>query len=253
MLRHTFKIFPGVGTRLERHLWHEGISVWEDFLSKKKVRGISQDRKEKLNREISAALQALEKGNPGYFAERLNDTEHWRLFEAFRNETVCLDIETTGGQPAEGAVTMVGIYGNGAMQTLIQGINLDPKILSEILSSYKLVITYFGRVFDLPFLQKSMPGIHIRMPHFDLCPASHCLGIKGGLKKLEKFFGISREDSLDGMNGYDAVILWHKYQAGNAEALDLLKKYNEADTKNLYLLAEILYGMLCRKYGPGIN
>ncbi len=37
---------------------------------------------------------------------------------------------------------------------------------------------------------------------------------------------------------------------GDEEALKILLNYNEADTKNLYQLAEVLYMMLSREYGP---
>lgn len=250
MLKHTFKIFPGAGARFERHLWREGIFLWEDFLNRIHISGISKDRKTIFDKEITRALYALDKYDIDYFALRLHHTEYWRLFNAFQKDTVCLDIETTGGQAGEGKITMVGMYGRGEMHTLIKGINLDSKGLTDILSQYKLIITYFGCTFDIPFIQKSIPGININMPNYDLCFASHRLGIKGGLKKLETYFGIRRNDDITGMDGYDAVKLWRRYLAGNEHALELLVKYNEADTKNLYRLAEILYGMLCKEFGP---
>ena len=49
------------------------------------------------------------------------------------------------------------------------------------------------------------------------------------------------------MSGYDAVLLWKRYEGDN-RSLDLLIKYNEADTRNLYVLAETFYKMLCNKY-----
>ena len=253
MLKRTFKILTGVGARLERHLWREGILTWEDFLTIGYISGISKDRKYTFDREIAKALYALDKGDIDYFTFRLPHTEYWRLFNAFRKDAVCLDIETMGGQAAEGEVTLIGMYGSGEMYTLIKDVNLDSRALSDILSQYKLIITYYGCTFDIPFLHKAIPGININMPNYDLCFASHRLGIKGGLKKLEACFGIRRSDLIAGMNGYDAVKLWRRYMAGNKRALELLIQYNEADTKNLYLLAEILYNRLCKEFGPEIG
>ena len=58
------------------------------------------------------------------------------------------------------------------------------------------------------------------------------------------------------MSGYDAVILWNRYIHGDNRALDLLVRYNEADTKNLLTLAEIFYERLYSKYDrllPGVH
>ncbi len=135
------------------------------------------------------------------------------------------------------------------MKTFIQGVNLDQRILTDVLAQYKFLITFSGRSFDVPFLKKCMPGFNINIPHFDLCPAGHRLGIWGGLKKAETYLGIGRDDDITGLSGYDAVILWNRYTHGDNRALDTLIRYNEADTKNLLTLAEIFYEKLCGKYG----
>lgn len=250
MLKHTFTFLPGVGVRLEKHLWREGILVWEDFLKRTHIRGISEERKQVLDSELIHAFYALDNYKIDYFASRLPYNEHWRLFDVLRDDVICLDIETTGRPAGEGEVTIVGLYGKDKMQTLIKGINLDPKELRETLAQYKLIITYYGRVFDIPFLNKAIPGFYVRMPHYDLCSASHRLNIKGGLKKLETRLGIKRDYELIGMDGHDAVFLWKSYLEGDEKALNLLIKYNEADTKNLYQLADTLYYMLRKEYGP---
>lgn len=250
MLKHTFIFLPGVGARFEGHLWSEGIFRWQDFLNTKHIRGLSEDRKDQLDRGLTDGLYALERQDIDFFARRMNPSEHWRLFDYFRKDAVCLDIETTGGPPMEDSVTVVGLYGNDKMNTLIKDINLTPETLKDILSCYKLIITYYGKVFDVPFLNKSIYGLNITMPNYDLCFASHKLGIKGGFKKLETHFGIYRDDGIKGMDGYDAVKLWRRYQRGETNALELLVRYNEADTKNLYTIAETLYEMSIKQYGP---
>lgn len=215
------------------------------------IPGISPQRKSVLDTELTRALCAFEKGDIDYFAERLHHTEYWRLFDAFRKDALCLDIETTGGPAGEGEVTLVGMYGRDRIHVLIQGRNLDSVVLKDTLSQFKLIITYYGRVFDIPFLHHSLPGLQIRMPNYDLCFASHRLGIKGGLKRLEAHFGIRRGDAIVGMDGHDAVMLWRRYLKGDEKALELLVEYNEADTRNLYLLAEILYNLLSQEHRPG--
>ena len=75
------------------------------------------------------------------------------------------------------------------------------------------------------------------MPHLDLCPAGHKAGLKGGLKKVEKLVGISRPDEVDGLSGYEAVLLWQAHKGGDEAALDTLISYNKEDTANLHTLA----------------
>ena len=248
MIRRTFCFLPGIGARFERHIWREGAFTWDDFLSMKHIRGISRDRKAMYDTHLADAISALNNSDSVYFLSRLDHTEHWRMFNEFRKDSVCLDIETTGTSPGENAVTIVGLYDCHGMKTFIQGTNFDHKILTEVLSQYKLLITFAGNSFDVPFLKKCFPGFSINLPHFDLCPAGHRLGLKGGLKKVEAYLGIGRDEDLTGMSGYDAVILWNRYIRGDNGALDLLVRYNEADTKNLYNLAEIIYERLCIKY-----
>ena len=33
MIKHTFSILPGIGDKLEKRLWRNGIVTWEDFLA----------------------------------------------------------------------------------------------------------------------------------------------------------------------------------------------------------------------------
>ncbi len=107
ILKHTFTILPGVGTRLERHLWREGVFTWEDFLIRMHIPGVSRSRKNILDRELTRALHALEKEDIGYFTGRLHHSEYWRLFDAFHKDAVCLDIETMGGPAGDGEVWKV--------------------------------------------------------------------------------------------------------------------------------------------------
>ena len=68
---------------------------------------------------------------------------------------------------------------------------------------------------------------------------------KGGLKRIERQIGISREDEIEGMSGYDAVRLWREWRTRkNQAALDLLLAYNRADIENLALLLAFTYQRL---------
>jgi uncharacterized protein YprB with RNaseH-like and TPR domain len=54
---------------------------------------------------------------------------------------------------------------------------------------------------------------------------------------------------VQGMNGYDAVILWEYARQGDSEALELLKIYNKEDTVNLLKIAETIYQRLRTQTG----
>jgi uncharacterized protein YprB with RNaseH-like and TPR domain len=61
----------------------------------------------------------------------------------------------------------------------------------------------------------------------------------GGLKAVERQIGIERR--LKGVNGWEAIRLWWKYQSdADEEALDRLLEYNKEDVVNLTTLKERL-------------
>jgi hypothetical protein len=212
--------------------------------------GISQTRKTLYDTDVAAAREHLGRGNARHFSRCLKPRDQWRLFDAFRPRTVFLDIETTGTSPHEGDVTMVGLYSAGRMTTLIRNETLTGQRLAEELDRCDLLVTFFGSGFDLPFLKAKYPLLQLDQPHFDLCFAARRLGYQGGLKHIESTLGIERHASVQGMDGWEAVRLWHQWQAGDEQALSRLVTYNAADAKNLEPLAEHLYREMVARHGP---
>lgn len=246
MLKHSFILLDGIGEKRERRLWKEGILTWEDFFQCKEVLDIDRERKRIYDEFLYKALEALSKRDCCFFKENLKRREHWRLFEEFLNETVCLDIETNGLTYENGGyVTVVGVYSIDGYQVLLKGENLTEENLQQIFDKHKYLITFYGSIFDIPFLKKEFPGLKIEhIPHFDLFFATKRAGIQGGLKKLEAMFLIERNGALHGLNGYDAVKLWRAYQKGSIESLEVLIAYNRADTESLFQLGKIFYEIL---------
>ncbi len=232
----------GIGAKLERRLWASGVLTWKDFIGTDSVECVSNGRKKLMDERLCAHMDRLEKRDAPWFKEALKNSEHWRLFEIFRDETVCLDIETNGWHPgAGGYVTMVGLYDGYDYRCLLMGEDLSAENLMKELSRYKYMVTFYGSAFDVPFLKSSLSGFNLRIPHFDLCFGARRLGFKGGLKRLEEKFGIERDEETRGMDGYDAVILWNEFRKGSSSALELLVKYNREDTVNLWDMAETIY------------
>jgi len=245
MIRNTFTILDGIGQKLERRLWREGILTWDHFLDENNLSFINPQRKRLFDESLFSACVKLAEGNATYFAATLRRNEHWRLFDVFKEDALCLDIETNGLHPDRGGyVTLIGMYDGKDYKCLIKGENLTAEALDEELSRYKFFITFYGSVFDIPFLRRCMRSPRFDVPHFDLCFGARRAGLKGGLKKLESYFGIQRQEEVRGMDGYDAVLLWEEAEGGNSRARDLLILYNKEDTVNLLNMADVIYRRL---------
>jgi uncharacterized protein YprB with RNaseH-like and TPR domain len=250
MLTSTFVLLKGIGPGTERRLWQDGIANWASFLKHPIVPYISSSRKSWYDEVLATAQSQLTAGRADFFGTCLKSRDHWRLFNTFRHRALYLDIETTGMSSREGQITVVGLYRNGRMSSLVQGENLTEDRLQTELEQTDLLITFFGSGFDIPFLQAAFPRLNFKKPHFDLCFAARRLGLQGGLKFIERELEIERDHALEGLDGWDAVRLWQQWRRGDEPALDLLLRYNAADTKNLEPLAELLYKQMVARYGP---
>lgn len=227
MLTRSFCHIPGIGRKLERGLWQAGVTSWEEWRNPPPLRLSALTRLE-AERVLKDSRQALA-NDPGYFANRLENGESWRLFPHFRKRTAYLDIETTGlGDGAE--ITTIALYDGHEVATFVNGRNLEDFI--DVVSRFQVLVTYNGKGFDIPFIERffrtTLPQAQI-----DLRFVLAKLGFKGGLKGCERALGLSR-DQLDGVDGLFAVRLWRFYQqSGDERFLDTLLAYNVEDTVNL--------------------
>ncbi len=245
MLTNTFIILERVGYKTEENIWKQDISTWDDFLSTPRIRGVSKEVKVRHDESIRQAEYNLEEGNTHYFRRCLYSREHWRLYKEFKEDACFLDIETTGLSPYNGDVTVVGISDGQETKALVKDISLTEDALIEELAEYKLLLTFYGSGFDIPFLQAKYPRLNLDIPHVDLCFTGRRAGLTGGLKYIERQLGIAREDEIQGMDGFEAVRLWNRWEKqGDQESLDKLIEYNRADTANLKTLADIIYEKL---------
>ena len=250
MLTSTFVFLQGIGPATERRLWREGLRDWSCFLNQDRIPGLSRDRKAWYDGELAMAQSQFEAANLYYFTSRLQRRDHWRFYELCRQDTLYLDIETTGASPYEGDVTVVGLHRNGRTISLVRGETLTADRLQVELNQARLLITFFGTGFDVPFLTARFPRLQFTMPHFDLCFAARRLGLGGGLKHIEQELDIRRDNAVRGLDGWDAVRLWNQWCGGDSAARELLLAYNAADVDNLVPLAELLYTQLLARFGP---
>jgi uncharacterized protein YprB with RNaseH-like and TPR domain len=137
------------------------------------------------------------------------------------------DIETS----AEQELTVAGMYFENGKLVQLVGNDITPGKIEELMTD-TIVYTYNGSRFDIPFIKKTL-GIDINAlaKTHDLMYDCWNNNLRGGLKKVEQKLGIYRE--TEGLDGYDAVLLWQAYENGSPEALELLLTYNMEDVKNL--------------------
>jgi len=250
VLRATFLHLPGVGPVTEANFWRAGVRDWRDLGARLGDFGLGPAAAERIGRALAASERALAEGDAAWFGRRLPDAEHWRMHAEFRERTGFLDIETTGLSPYAGIVTVVTVHGGGATRTFIAGDNLEE--LPAYLGRFPVLVTFNGRMFDVPFLEACFPQLTAPPVHIDLRFLLYRIGHAGGLKRIEERLGIGDRTGVEGVSGLDAVRLWQEYRRGSGAALDRLVRYNRADTVNLEPLLALAERELERRLLPPV-
>lgn len=228
MLQHTFCHLPGIGPRTEQRFWDNGITSWQDYLALPTSRSNRQ-----IQLSIEESLSQWQEQNPVFFANKLPSKLRWRLYEDFQSTCAFLDIETTGLGNFGDHVTTIALYDGTQLRCYVHGINLEefPKDVQR----YKVLVTYNGTTFDLPFLMRQF-NMTFPQAHIDLRYVLRGMGYSGGLKKCEKMMNLDRGELQD-LDGFAAVLLWQEYKRSkDPRTLETLLAYNVADTINLETL-----------------
>ena len=255
MLRRSLQLLPGIGDKRERMLWRDGIHDWESYLAAPSVRGVSGELKRTHEPVVQQAIAARAGNDLGALAALVPRREHWRFFVSDVRRPGYLDIETTGVDPRS-TVTVVGILdgAGGKFHQLVQGRDLDHERLADILGGFDAIVTFNGTGFDVPVLRNHFPKAVPDIPHLDLRGALARLGYRGGLKRIEAELGFARPEDVVGVDGYEAVLLWRRWQLRRDEAaLRRLLAYNEEDVVNMEGIAKMvtpaLHNGLCSYWG----
>jgi uncharacterized protein len=242
LLRETFVHIPTLGLQSEASLWSQGCQTWDDFLAEPERFTTGAASRALVTDHLRQSVKALEEGSFQYFTDKLGSKNHWRAFPEFRDRTLYLDIETDGGTSGD-SVTMIGLYDGKEFTCLTrdEGLGAFPDIVSQ----YSCLVTFWGTGFDLPMLKKKFPGLVFDQLHLDLCFAFRQVGVRGGLKAIEKSLGLTRVEEAEGLTGRDAIWLWRRWEVyGDEQARKSLIAYNREDVVNMETLAEIVYGRL---------
>jgi uncharacterized protein YprB with RNaseH-like and TPR domain len=237
MLRNTFIHLPGVGTVRERGLWERGILDWECFLAAAEDGRLHEGPYVSGTPLVRQSLEAVAGGNVRFFGTHLPRRETWRLYQEFADQALFLDIETTGLSAHYDQVTTIGALGSGKLALFVSGFNLDQ--FPAYVAQFPLLVTFNGSQFDVPFLRAHFPQARLDQAHIDLRFVLASLGYRGGLKAVERNLGLSRDSAIQGVDGFEAVRLWHRYLRGDRAALMKLALYNLTDVVNMVELVEI--------------
>ena len=170
--------------------------------------------------------------------------KYWiNLYKKNKFDSLCLDIEVTGGKDRE--ISVIGLYRpkDGIIENiaLVKGDNLTLENLKYEFQGIKMLITFNGKSMDIPMIKKEFPGvIPENMPIFDVYYVAKELNLDTNLKLLEKTLEVPRLHEFSEKRRI-AVKLWNKWEKyHDKRALEMLIEYNKQDTINLYPLAEKL-------------
>jgi uncharacterized protein YprB with RNaseH-like and TPR domain len=229
---------PKITSNTEISIWKNSIHTWQDLIDRHTSLNIAPSKKAVLIEHLSESINALKKKNYSHF-NTLPLNQHWRMYSTLKQHSgnICfLDIETTGLSKYRDDITLIGIHGNEGTKIFMKDKNLE-KFENE-LKKYSMIITFNGKCFDVPFIKSKFSDASIPLYHADLRYLMAELGFRGGLKHIEVARGITRADELQGVDGFEAVRLWHRYERGDNSALATLKSYLTADVENLRLLMD---------------
>ncbi len=217
----------------EQRLWAQGIRTWEDLAAAESDSPAGRGALESCQRHAA--------GDWAYFDQCLPAGEKWRTFADLEQRALYVDIETDGTD----FITVLGTFDGVQSRLFVAGRDLDSAC--ELIERHPLIITYNGALFDLPIIRKRFRANRFNHIHLDLRFPLHRLGYKGGLKRIEQRLGIARCEEAQGVDGWEAVRLWHRWRLGDERAGQQLLAYNEEDTRNLMPLARLVWRELSAK------
>lgn len=230
MLISTFRHFRGISAAKEKALWRAGIVTWDDLdahAHRQQVLPLFREDEDTGAIPLHVSRAALERKDASFFAGALDRREHFRIALSFPEQTLFLDIETTGLSRYYDSITLVGWSQGQKYGVYVRG--GDDSRLVKALANAKVIVTFNGTLFDIPFLRQELPHLPIPAAHVDLRFLARRAGLSGGQKAIEDLLGLKRPANLQEIDGRAAPLLWHRYRRGDLDALRLLIEYNHAD------------------------
>ncbi len=246
MLEATFQISTGIDWRMERRLWRSGIKRWQDLLDLGSHPHISKRHLRKLKKKIMKYKTALKNENFEYFLTEIPSGLVWRAFPNLIRKILYFDVEATGLNKDEDEITTISTYDGENIRCFVNGDNLSD--FPDYADEFSAICTFDGERLDIPLINKQL-GYYFSHIHFDLFQLSRILGVRGGLKKIERRMGVDRDPLIKEINGKSAIFLWKEYQKSRDNRfLETLLAYNIEDVIHLEEMLYLFYNELRKKY-----
>ncbi|MER9223162.1 DUF429 domain-containing protein [Mesorhizobium sp. M0644] len=153
--------------------------------------------------------------------------EQLDLCSQYPERVLFLDIETTGLSHHYDEITVIGWSIGGRASTMVKGDSHDR--LREDARHAIALITFNGIRFDQRFIRQEFPDVAFPVHHIDLMYLCRRVGLTGGQKAIERVLGLGLRGEIADVDGFAAVLLWHRYLRGDVAALETLVRYNRAD------------------------
>lgn len=240
----SFSFVKGIGPKNSVKLSQSGVANWSDVKGGNCPDTFPSQKWNDLLSGIKSATEALNSFDSHRLGALIPKNQHWKMIPLLLDNIAYLDIETTGLSPYNSHITTIAVYDGHKVHDFVRDDNLDE--FPNFIAKFPAIVTFYGKSFDIPFIRKEM-GISFPQIHFDVCFLLKKLGYKGGLKKIERKFGLTR-DNTKGLDGFAAVLLWKSYKRSNdSRYLDTLLAYNNDDVINLEYLLYQSYNKLVVK------
>jgi uncharacterized protein len=235
LIEQTFQHCPGIGPVTEFRLKRSGFSGWADCLKQPHRLPLGAATRRRFLRWLERSVQALSDEDIAFFVEHLPIREHWRILARWFQQATFFDIETTGLSPYHNDVGVICAFQSGCLYRFVRGPDLDGFL--QLVDQSALLVAFNGSSFDVPFLERTfnLPGIG--RPCVDLRWMLYHQGYTGGLKAIERTMGLRRPADLADIDGAAAVMLDHRWQAGDLQAGALLVRYCAVDALATYLIS----------------
>lgn len=149
------------------------------------------------------------------------------LCSQYPERVLFLDIETTGLSHYYDEITVIGWSIGGRASTIIKG-DSHHRLREDARQALALV-TFNGIRFDQRFIRQEFSDVEFPVHHIDLMYLCRRVGLTGGQKAIERQLGLDLRGEIADVDGFAAVLLWHRYLRGDVASLETLVRYNRAD------------------------
>lgn len=235
MITQAFLHCRGIGPAKLRQLQESGLHDWHSVLNHPEQIPFHQRLRDNLLAEIDRCAQALQDNDIHYLAHRLHPHDQWRLLGHFFHQASFFDIETTGLGPYD-SISLIVCHHRGRIYHFMEDEGLEGFL--DLLEEVQLLVSFNGASFDVPRLLDQFHIPNIPCPHVDARWVCYHGKYVGGLKAIARRMGIESPSDVRGLDGFDAVVLWNRWnRIRDATAKRLLLRYCYADVILLLMVA----------------